>query len=300
MTQTPNVSVIIPNLHSPHLGDLLTALAQQTRPPDQVIVVGQDRYGFVAQHPPSAWLQWISTPRPVSPALARNIGIAHARGDVLCFIDADCIPTPDWLERLCSHATQHPVAGGSIIIGGETLWQRCDNMAIMGAFLETATAGQRPFLISANLLVWRQVLAHIGLFDACLISAEDADLSFRLRQHGYLLWFAPDARVEHRTGRTTPHAVYQHSYTYGTQWITARHKHTAFIGRARWHQLLQAIPWLTPLLVGLLALRDLYHIYRIQPLLLARFPTMVPLLWWARTAWYYGQIATLRREWVSA
>ncbi len=291
------VSVIIPNLHSPHLGDVLTALAQQSHLPDQVIVVGQDRFGFAAQHP---HVQFITTPRPVPPALARNIGIAHARGDLLAFLDADCVPAHDWLARLYHHATQHPIVGGGIRIGGETRWQRCDNMAIMGAFLETAPAGTRPFLISANLLLWRQVLADVGLFDACLISAEDADLSFRLRQHCYPLWFAPDAQVTHRTGRTTPRTVYQHGYTYGTQWITVRHKHAAFIGRARWHQLLRVVPWLAPLLVGLLALRDAYHTYRIQPRLVARFPAMVPLLWWARTAWYRGQIATLRREWAGA
>lgn len=293
------VSVIIPNLHSPHLGDVLTALAQQSQPPDQVIVVGQDRFGFAAQHP---HVQWINTPRPVPPALARNIGIAHARGDLLAFLDADCVPAPDWLATLCLHATQHPAVGGGIRIGSsnETFWQRCDNIAIMGSFLETAPAGQRTFLLTANLLLWRQVLTEIGLFDEQLISAEDADLSFRLRQHSYPLWFAPDARAQHRTGRTTPRTVYQHVYTYGTQWIAARHKHAAFIGRAHWHSLIWRLPWLAPLLVGLLALRDVYHAYRIQPPLLARFPATVAVVWWARTAWYRGQIATLRREWAGA
>ena len=44
-------SVIIPNLHSPLLGEVLAALERQTEPPREVIVVGQDRYGFCAAHP---------------------------------------------------------------------------------------------------------------------------------------------------------------------------------------------------------------------------------------------------------
>ena len=45
------------------------------------------------------------------PASARNTGVGHALGDLVCFTDADCIPTPDWLTQITA-PFKHPEVVG--------------------------------------------------------------------------------------------------------------------------------------------------------------------------------------------
>ena len=89
------VSVVIPTLGRDTLALCEAALAKQTRPPDEVVVViDRDRRGV-------AW--------------GRNEGIARATGDLIAFADDDGIPPPDWLERLIAAIDRHDaaVAGGA-------------------------------------------------------------------------------------------------------------------------------------------------------------------------------------------
>ena len=59
------ISVIIPNLHSPLIGQVIQALDRQSARESirDVIVVGQDRFGLVP-----AGARLIQTPLPISPA----------------------------------------------------------------------------------------------------------------------------------------------------------------------------------------------------------------------------------------
>jgi len=98
-----SVSIIIPNLHSPLIGQVIAALRAQTAAADicEIIVVGMDRHGLVA---PDALVQLIDTGRPISPAAARNRGAAAASGDYVLFVDADCLLAPEALDRLLAAA----------------------------------------------------------------------------------------------------------------------------------------------------------------------------------------------------
>lgn len=285
-----SASVIIPNLHSPHLGDVIQALRRQTLPPHEVIIVGQDRYGFAID---DGWLRVISTPQPVPPAVARNVGLAYARGEVCCFLDSDCIPATDWLAQLIrAQAAGHSCVGGGISVGGEGFWQRCDNIASMGPFLTTASAGERHYLITANLAIKRTVLRSVEGFDLQFRfpSGEDTDLAFRLRQQHYSLYFAPQAVVTHRTSRTTPCALWHHIWLYGHQWPLLQVRFPDLLRPSRWQRLLRYSRWLALLVIPMLALIDTYRIYAQQPALLRQHWATCPFVWWARMAWYVGRL----------
>lgn len=50
----------------------------------------------------------VKTGRRSGPAEARNLGVRHAAGDLLCFVDADCLVRPDTLLRLSSFLRENP------------------------------------------------------------------------------------------------------------------------------------------------------------------------------------------------
>ena len=66
-------SVIIPTLNAPTLARALNALAGQTEPPDEIIVVGRDEARALAAFPA---VRFIDTGAPVCAGRARNLGLA--------------------------------------------------------------------------------------------------------------------------------------------------------------------------------------------------------------------------------
>ena len=142
--------------------------------------------------------------RPVGrgPAAARNAGARAASGDLLVFLDADCVAEEGCFEALLEPFADPEVAGSR---GGYTSTQR----ALLARFVQLemeekqarlAESGQATLLDTACAAFRRGLFLAQGGFDEGLpaTSAEDAELSFRLTSLGYRLVYAPQARVQHR------------------------------------------------------------------------------------------------------
>jgi GT2 family glycosyltransferase len=283
-----SVSVIIPNLHSPYLGAVIDALRRQSIQPLEVIVVGQDRYGFARN---DGRVRSIESPVALSPAQARNVGVAYAQGDICAFLDSDCVPHSMWLERLLRRAWSETTAvGGSISLGQWRYWELCDNIACLGSFLSTAPPGERPYLLSGNMAIATNLLRRMAAFDTRLHTGEDVDLSFRLRLIGVKLYFEPKASACHYTTRTTARSVWQHMYAWGRDWPLVAERYRSLIGVSLWDRLVRTSPRAAAAAIPGLALRDSAGYYATQPELLRDYRAMLPGVVWARTGWYLGVI----------
>lgn len=282
------ISVIIPSLHSPVIDRVLAAVQQQTarHTISEIIVVGQDRHGLIA---PARDLTFIATPQRMQQGAARNLGVRHATGDYLLFLDSDCIPRPDVVaQMLATHQQGYPVVGGAIALtdvpasGYAAYWMICDNALVFSAALDICPAGLRPSLPSHLISLHRSTFAALhGFLEE---DGEDHDMSYRMRQQQIPMYFTPAAQVAHHHPRRTARAVWEHLRDFGrtTAKLWGWHPHL--------HRNPQQLRRYAPLIGGWglpLALRDVLLIYARTPALRGQ-PHLLPGMVWGKWGWYVG------------
>ena len=195
----PRISVVIPYLNQPvNLARCLASLAENTRAPDEIIVVdnGSDMLPDV---PENVTLLQEKTP---GPGPARNLGVAHASGDVVAFLDADCLARFDWLEEGARAIARADILGGDMRIGylDPARLSVTEAYESVYSFRIKRYIAEEDFAATANLLVRREVLAAVGDF-AGLSVAEDRDWGQRAVAMGYEITYAPRMRVYHPARR---------------------------------------------------------------------------------------------------
>ncbi|MEL6159945.1 MAG: glycosyltransferase family A protein [Cyanobacteria bacterium J06623_5] len=144
-------------------------------------------------------------PRPGS-YIARNTGIEMARGPVLAFTDADCIPAPDWIEIGTGHLARTPDCG---LVAGriELFFKREEGNAIelyenLTAFSQQQWLTEAHCAATANVFTFKSIVERVGLFNESLFSSGDFEWSERVFLAGYQQVYADDAWVAHPARHT--------------------------------------------------------------------------------------------------
>ncbi len=202
------ISVIIPAYNaSETLGECLAALRQQSLPGDayEIIVVDDGSTDATPAVCAAAGVRWLPVPHG-GPAAARNAGAQAARGDLLAFTDADCVPTPTWLEELTRPFASRAVVGtkGVYRTRQPQLVARFVQQEYQDKYDHMARRASIDFIDTSSAAYRRTVFEKNGGFETAFptASVEDQELSFRLAQKGYQLKFVPAAVVMHRHDRT--------------------------------------------------------------------------------------------------
>ena len=281
---TPRTSIIIPSLNSPLVAQVVEKIAAQDgfRNGDEVIVVGRDEAQVLGYGLP---VRFIDTGSPVTPPVARNIGIDEAEGDLLIFIDSDCLPEAGWLEaHRAAHAAGHAVVGGSVLPTGENYWHLVYNLTMFHEVLSTAPPGERPFFPTLNLSVDRKVIETVGKLDATLKRSQDLDWTTRMLDAGFSPYFWPDAVVRHDHNRHSWREVWRDSAVSGqyARQVRLRHRHilkTPFFLRNRIVTLL-----ISPLIALAVTARIVAH----RPRTMMRHVGTWPGIYLSKIAWCWG------------
>lgn len=196
----PRISVVVPTRgRSELLRECVAALEAQTVAMEIVVVEDVEGRG---------------------PAWARNEGVRRATGEVVCFTDDDCAPSPGWAETLAAplfcgvgQVATGPVSMGRGATAADRAWE-----AIVGYLQRQATAtgtSSPGFVVTANLAARRELLERLP-FDESFPGAagEDRDWGERAGQAGATAQFVPSAIVLHRSGMCTRDFLRQ-QYRYG-------------------------------------------------------------------------------------
>lgn len=195
------ISVIIPAYNAAQtIGPCLRALSKQTIASSQyeIIVVddgSSDGTGDLAE---KAGARVISQSRSW-PATARNAGIDSAKGEIVCFTDADCAPEPDWLEEITAPFENPAIVGckGTYATHQSEIIARFVQLEYEDKYDLLRKQDHIDFIDTYSASYRRDVLIANDGFDQKFPYLEDQELSFRLSARGYRMVFQPGATVYH-------------------------------------------------------------------------------------------------------
>jgi cellulose synthase/poly-beta-1,6-N-acetylglucosamine synthase-like glycosyltransferase len=192
------ISIIVPAFKAERtIGACLEALLRQKPNDCEIIVVADDesREAIRALAEPRG--ARVLTPNHGA-AAARNLGAENARGDLVLFVDADCVPEKNWIQAMTAPFADPQIvgAGGMKQTKQRGIVPRFIQMEFDYRYDNERNLRYIDFVDSGTAAYRRAIFLENGGFDTHLSDAEDVDLSYRLSELGYRMAFVENAVVD--------------------------------------------------------------------------------------------------------
>lgn len=195
------ISVIIPSYNSNKtiINCLDSLKHQKTCHPYEIVVADSSRdntAAIIEENYPEAKL--IRLTQRTYPGSARNIAVNNSKGDVIAFLDADCVVPLNWIEKIANvHKSGYKVVGGSVLNGTQHSYiGTAEHILEFSEYFELSKAQELRMIPTCNLSISRDVFNEAGQFES-VETAEDLFLCHRLRELGYTIRFDPSIKVYH-------------------------------------------------------------------------------------------------------
>jgi hypothetical protein len=192
------VSVLVP--HFDDFGSLkrcLEHLLRQDWPAErlEVIIADNNSPGGVAAVAAIAPAARVVAAAEQGAGPARNAAAAASRGEVLVFLDCDCLPDRDWLREGVAALGCYDVVGGQVIVSLGDPARLTPSAAYEAVFAYDIERYVRrnDYAGSGNLFVPRAVFDRVGGFRVGI--PEDIDWCWRAAAAGYRVGYAEGAIV---------------------------------------------------------------------------------------------------------
>ncbi len=194
------VSVVIPTWNRASLVTrALRSVLDQTRPPDEVLVVDDGSSDDTAERVRAQFpTVRLLTQQNLGVSAARNAGIREATGEWIALLDSD----DEWLSNKLERQLQ--------AVTDETLLCHCDEIWIRRGRRVNAMKKHRKYggsiferclplcvISPSSVLLRRRLLDEVGLFDEALPACEDYDLWLRVTSRFPVLFIDEPLIVKH-------------------------------------------------------------------------------------------------------
>ncbi|CQR48725.1 N-glycosyltransferase [Haloferax massiliensis] len=139
---------------------------------------------------------------------ARELGVEKSDSEFVAFTDADCVVPENWLSTLINHFDDN---GKVAAVGGPNITPEDDSTfaksvgdvlsLLSGAGARYGFEGKETREIyhnpTCNVVYRREVIEEVGGFNHDLITVDDEEMDYRIREQDYKILYTPEAEVLH-------------------------------------------------------------------------------------------------------
>jgi len=201
---SPRLSVIVPVYNGAmHLSRCLDSLRLSNCSSFEVIVVDDCSTDDSPQIAQRSGARCIRAPHTLGPAGARNLGVAHAQGDIFVFVDAD-VEVPEGALELIEKdfADDKQLAAVFGAYDDEPAWDDflSQYKNLMHSYVHLKSRERAATFWAGGGAVRREAFVEAGGFDAVRYrhpSIEDIELGYRLARNGKKIKLNKQLRVKH-------------------------------------------------------------------------------------------------------
>jgi glycosyltransferase involved in cell wall biosynthesis len=174
----PKISVVIVAYDTNQaLIQCLESLQTQTFKSFETLVIDNGKNEAVLNLLPQFSLRYFRLKENYRPSLARNVGIAHSRGRIVCLLDDDALAHSDYVQEHWNAHQQESILGvrGKIIPKTRSVYNKLAlhyNLGdqVVPSYVDMENNASFP----------REVLLEVGGFNPEVFAGEGAELSYRI------------------------------------------------------------------------------------------------------------------------
>lgn len=217
------ISYIIPVLNGEkYISKCLDSILNEKLPEDEIIVVDNgstdNTLKLIYQYKEVTILQYPQ----VTISTLRNRGAEHAKGDLLAFIDSDCILCFGWRTAVANVFMDEGVhaAGSSVVSSDNSTWVE---RALQSE--RFVTKRKMNYINSGNFIIRKSIFEDVGGFDESLITDEDYDIGARINTKGYNIYNEPNIMVIHYGNAKTLGEHFRRKFWHSTSLLLTAFKY---------------------------------------------------------------------------
>jgi GT2 family glycosyltransferase len=206
--------------------ETLEAIAVLAPRATSVTLVDNSREGSAAALEAQAGVDVLRAAEIQGSYYARNAGAGATRAPWLLFVDSDCLPPADLIER---YLAPEPAPATGIVAGGVRSAEGASFAARYAAdrgHIDEGfhiAHGPHPAGVTANLLVRRAAFEDVGGFEQGVRSGADVDFCWRVQEAGWVLEHRPSATLRHRHPDDVPRLLAKaRRHAAGRAWVNDR------------------------------------------------------------------------------